>query len=193
MGWRRKDPLSLPICQGSLVLTSPAGRGAEVWERRVGLTMFPVGMGFGGPTPSVPAALAWPPGQRKPACPDSPCGSWSLQSCLPLPPPDPSLSVVPQKSPQLNPPISALQPAQFHVPYPRQISNPSFPVEQFCPVLKPPVLTRVLHLPPPLPGPGLECYGNLLRPVLAPLVLSFPTHTILKVSPSPPKNALSHL
>ena len=99
MRWRRKDPLSLPICRGSLVLTSPAGRGAEVWERRVSPAMLPVGMGFGGPTPSVPAALAWPPGQRKPACPDSPCGSWSLQSCLPLPPPNPSLSVVPQKSP----------------------------------------------------------------------------------------------
>lgn len=48
--WGRKDPLSFSIC-GAHILTSPAGWGAEVWERRVGLAMLPLGMGFGSPTP----------------------------------------------------------------------------------------------------------------------------------------------
>lgn len=47
-------------CICPLSLSSPAGRGAEAWERRVSLAMLPVGLGFGGPTPSVPAALTRP-------------------------------------------------------------------------------------------------------------------------------------
>ena len=132
------------------------------------------------------------PGQRKPVCPDPPWGSWVLQSCLPLPLPNPSLSLVPGNAPTSTLKSRAPRQAQFHTPYPRQICSPSFPVEQFRPILQLPVLTHVLHLPPSQPGPGLECAGSLLRPVLAPPVLSFPTHTILKVSPSSPTHALRH-
>ena len=54
----KERPPTLCICP--LSLTSPAGRGAEAWEQRVSPAMLPVGLGFGGPTPSVPAALTRP-------------------------------------------------------------------------------------------------------------------------------------
>ena len=57
--WMVKErPPTHRICP--LSLTFPAGRGAEAWERRVSPAMLPVGLGFSGPTPSVPAALTRP-------------------------------------------------------------------------------------------------------------------------------------
>lgn len=46
--------------------------------------MLPVGISFGAPPPQCRLPSPRPPGQRKLACLDPPCGSWSLQSCLPL-------------------------------------------------------------------------------------------------------------
>lgn len=70
-------------------LPSPAGRDAEPGAASRAQPCFLLAW----------ASVAWPPSQRKPACPDPPCSSWSLQSCLPLPPPRPSLNPVLQESP----------------------------------------------------------------------------------------------
>lgn len=89
--WMVKErPPTHRICP--LSLTSPAGRGAEAWERGSAEPCFLLARASAAPPPQCPLLS---PAQRKPACPDPLWGSWALQSCLPLPLPNPSLSLVP--------------------------------------------------------------------------------------------------
>lgn len=53
-----RTPLFLPICQDSQVPTSPAGRGAEAWERQAGPSHVSCWHGSPQPHPLEEAALS---------------------------------------------------------------------------------------------------------------------------------------
>lgn len=168
----KERPPTHRICP--LSLTSPAGRGAEAWERGSAEPCFLLARASAAPPPQCPRSH--PPRGSQPA-PTPLWGSWALQSVCSLPLPNPSLSLVPgNASPYLKSRAPLMSPVpRFHAPLPRQIcSPPPFLLSNSVPSLQLPVLTHVLHLLPITARPGLECAGSLLRPVPAPPVLSFP-------------------
>lgn len=110
--WMVKErPPTHSICP--LSLTSPAGRGAEAWERRVSWAMLPVGLGFGGPTPSVPAALTRP---EEASLPRPSVGLLGTSKLPASPTPKSKPEPCPRECPHLNPQIQG--PPTSPVPHP---------------------------------------------------------------------------
>lgn len=145
---------SLPICQGHCVPTSASGCGASAWERRAGPGHASCWHGLRRPHPlsarrrpeeAACLTLHVAPGHFRAA-------HHPLQ--IQVGTSDPQEST--QSSNQC--PHLAL-PAQFHNPSAREVSSPSFAVEQVCSPLKPLIPTLVLDLPHHWPDQGWNVTG----------------------------------